>query len=148
MTNSDRDTTDDSALATDVRIELSHLLFVDFGEAGVTVATRIDNVLAELFLLDLICLMNRQLGYVELAEEIILEPLVRASFPFLLLLGDDLSGAYVLILPDLGVILHVRVDDEGCECVILLLINFVLDNRENVKTRQNWLGQVHVVDEV
>ena len=45
-------------------------------------------------------------------------------------------------------ILHVRVDDECGERIILLFIYLVLDNGEDVETRENGVRQVYVVNEV
>jgi len=45
-------------------------------------------------------------------------------------------------------VLHVRVDNEGGQSVINLFVHFVLDNSQNVETRQDRLGEINIVLEV
>ncbi len=56
MSHSDRDAANYIGLTTDVRIELSHLLFVDLRETRVAVPSRVYKVLAKDSLIDLILL--------------------------------------------------------------------------------------------
>lgn len=46
-----------------------------------------------------------------------------------------------------GVVLDVRVDDEGAEIVVDLLVYIVLYDTENVKSRKNGVAQVDIVFE-
>ena len=41
-----------------------------------------------------------------------------------------------------------RVDDECCQCIILLLVHLVLDNCQDIETRKNGLCKIHIIGEV
>ena len=63
----------------------------------------------------------------------------------------DFVGALLLVvirLTAVGVTLHVRVDDEGGQLVVDLLLNLVTDDSENIETRENGVGQINVVVEI
>ena len=45
-------------------------------------------------------------------------------------------------------VLHVRVNNEGGQSVINLFVHLVLDNSQNVETRQDRLGEINIVLEV
>ena len=107
MTDSDRDTSDNIAFTTDISVELSNLLFINLRKSGVTVAAGINDILAQLVLVDLVGLMNGQLGDVHLVEQVILEPLIGVIHSLLLLLSDHLSRWDMRVLPHLRVIFHV-----------------------------------------
>ena len=44
--------------------------------------------------------------------------------------------------------LHVRVNDEGGQLVVLVLVHFVTDDGEQVESRQDRVSQVHIIIEV
>ena len=57
-----------------------------------------------------------------------------------------LNGPYLAELR--GVVLHVRVDHEGCQSVVVILADLVLNHCEQVESGEDRSGQVNVVVEV
>lgn len=106
MTDSDRDTSNHIALTTNICIELSNFLFIDLRKTGVAIATSINDILAQLVLINLISLMNRQLRDVDLVEKVFVEPLFSRSHPLLLFFCYNLTGWDESVLPDIRVIFH------------------------------------------
>ena len=92
------------------------------------IATSINNVLTKLILVNLVCLMNRELGDIHLIEQVIPKPFISLYFPLLLFLSDNLTLRNLSVLPYIRMILHVRIDNEGCKSIILLFIDFILDD--------------------
>jgi hypothetical protein len=68
VTDCDRYTSYYIALTTNICIELSNFLFINLRETRVTVSACIYDILTQLILINLVSLMNRQLGYVDLIE--------------------------------------------------------------------------------
>lgn len=55
---------------------------------------------------------------------------------------------FFLQLVEARVTLHVRVDYEGCERIVLFGVGFISDHRQDVEAGKNGVGQVDVVVEV
>ena len=75
-----------------------------------------------------------------------IEPLLSNSFLLQLVLPIDLGllGGN----GNLRVILHVRVDHKGSKGIIHFLVDLILDDREDVKTREDGLGEIDIISEV
>lgn len=54
----------------------------------------------------------------------------------------------LVLLKNCGVVLHVRVDDEGCKGIVIFLIDVILDDSQEVESREDWVCEIDVVIEV
>ena len=80
-------------------------------------------------------------------EDILFEEVLIYGWLLLLsrwILEEDLSH---LLLVHGGMVLDVRVDDKGGELAILGVLDLVFEDTEDVETRQDSIGKVHIVHE-
>jgi len=110
------------------------------------IPTSIDDVLSEDVLADLVCLAVSHCLNLAVIEKVVIEPLLSLILNLLLFLTDYLP---MLHRPcNLRVVLHMRVNHECSQCIILLLIHLVLYHREDIETGQYRLCQVDIISEI
>jgi len=137
VSDGDGDATDDIGLASDVRVEVGHLVTVDLVQFRRAVPLGVNYVLAEELLL------KRHSRILHHCQRRIFQHILSQMLANLLILLR-------LVLVDLahGVTLHVGVDNEGCELIIDLLFYLVTNDCEDIETRQDWVSQIHIIVEV
>lgn len=54
----------------------------------------------------------------------------------------------LILLANRGVVLHVRVDDEGCKGIVIFLVDVILHDSQEVESREDWVREIDVVIEV
>ena len=54
----------------------------------------------------------------------------------------------LILLANCGVVLHVRVDDEGCKGIVIFLVDVILHDGQEVESREDWVREIDVVIEV
>ena len=54
----------------------------------------------------------------------------------------------LILLANRGVVLHVRVDDEGCKGIVIFLVDVILHDGQEVESREDWVREIDVVIEV
>jgi len=124
MSDSNRDTSNDIGLASDVSIEVSHLVAIDLIQFRETVPLGVNYVLLEEVLLEWYrCVRHKSQGCI--LEHVLCQVLANLKS----LLG------LVWILFAHGVTLHVRVNNECGELIVNLLLDLVADDGEDIETR-------------
>lgn len=133
MANSNRNAANCIGCFSEVCIEVSDLVLINFIYTRVAVSLGIDYVFLQKLLVE--SLSSSRLSRVQ--------PSILEQIVFKLLF--DL---FILLVGNKWVTTHVRINNEGSKLIINFRVNFVTNDCQQVKTRQDWIGKVDIVIKV
>ena len=146
MPNCNRNTTNGAWLTSDVGVELGDFILVDLWKLRFHVSLGVNQIFLEHLLWNDIWIL---LVHAIVWEHVLIKVRL-ASFKLFgsLLLRNLLIFLIVFNLSDLWMVLHVWIDDESSQSIIIILINLVLHDGQEIKSGENWSSKVNIVIEV
>ena len=146
MPNCNRNTADGAWLTPDVCVELGDFILVDLWKFRFHVSLRVNQIFLEHLLWNDIWILLVH----AIVWEHVLVKVCLASFELLssLLFWDLLIFLIVFNLSDLWMVLHVWIYDESSQSIVVILINLVLHDGQEIKSRKNWSCEINIIIEI